>query len=477
MLWLVVSLIVPIWAAYGWVAGCDRQLCRDVVAVRVFRFCLAVGLALGLSSYAFFLWLFFVGVPGELYHACELTLFAGAGLFGWRRACTCGNASGPASVWPESERTVNGVLLWAFIICLAMAVLAAVGIYWKEPLGDWDSWAIWNQRARFLIRAGDNWRQAFSSVFAHPDYPLVLPCGNARLWSYLGAESNWAPWLFGCLFTFATIGLAMGSVCRLRGRCQGILVGLVLLGTVPLIERGFLQYADVPLSFFFLATVVLLVHCDESSQPCRGMLILAGLMAGLAAGTKNEGLLFLLVLPTAWCFVGWRRGAVRDTFRRLLPWSVGVAAILALVAIQKICLAGRNDMVFNHGWAALSSRLLDPWRYWCVVGSFVVSGCRATDPFVVVLPLCCLLLGVTRNRPRGMTALWTGCFVVPLMLAGHCMVWLTAPSDLPWPLPTSAPRLVLQVWPLTTWLLLLWLAGVDESPAALTEHPPTATLK
>ena len=43
-----------------------------------------------------------------------------------------------------------------------------------------------------------------------------------------------------------------------RRRNYPLLAGMVLLGTVRLLRWGALQYADVPLAFFFLATVWLL---------------------------------------------------------------------------------------------------------------------------------------------------------------------------------------------------------------------------
>jgi len=111
------------------------------------------------------------------------------------------------------------------------------------------------------------WQQAFSSAFAHTDYPLLVPSGVARCWSYLGGEQQWVPWFLGTLFTFATVGVLMAGVSRLRSRSQGLLAGLVLLGLVSFLQRGTLQYADVPLAFFILSTVLLLVLYDASERP------------------------------------------------------------------------------------------------------------------------------------------------------------------------------------------------------------------
>ena len=505
MAWFAVSLILPVWAAYAPVAYCDRETSNGV-ATRFFRVSLAIGIGVGISSGTYFLWLFFMGVPGKSYHACELAAFAIAGLFGWvllrfsPRPLGEGSEKSPR---PLGEGTTQWLLLIAFLAALTLAAVGAVGIYWQTPLGDWDAWTIWNQRARFLFRAGPQWRQAFSPEFAHTDYPLLLPCSNARLWSYLGTDCPWAPWLLGTLLTFATVGVLVSGVCRLRSRSQGLLAGLVLLGMVSFVQRGALQYADVPLSFFFLSAVMLFAHYDVQNQsqrakgteevfgrksdhagePCpenllrplaAGLLVLSGLLAGLAAWTKNEGALFLVVLPAARCAATWRRRGARQVVRELGYWTAGALPVLALVALEKLCLAGSNDLVDGQNWQATVTRLLDPYRYWYVAQALALNALRIARPFAVVLSLCFLLLGVAKNRARGTAGLPTAGAVLPLMLAGYFLVYVTTPCDLHWHLATSAGRLLLHLWPLCIMVLFLCLATPEESWAE--ESPPAAVL-
>ena len=207
-----------------------------------------------------------------------------------RRHCWTSRQWHPAClpIVPAAGPRWQRLLLATFVAALALAVLGAVGMYWKDPLGDWDAWAIWNQRARFFFRAGDQWQQAFAPIFYHPDYPLLVPSSNARLWSYLGAEATWAPWLLGVLFTFATLGVLTAGLWRLRSRSQGLLAGMVLLGMVPFLQRGAWQYADVPLAFYILAAVLLLLLYDAAERPQAALLVLSGLMAGLAAWTEER---------------------------------------------------------------------------------------------------------------------------------------------------------------------------------------------
>ena len=464
--WFAASLLLPWWAAYALVGLGERAARRDRAATCL-RAGLALGIGVGLSSCGYFLWLLLVGPPGRLYHTCDLTVFAAVGLLVsiFRRTAAAKASHTDCVEISAAEGRWQRLLLATFVAAVALAVLGAIGVYWKDPLGDWDAWAIWNQRARYVLRAGDHWRQAFGPMFEHVDYPLLLPSGNARLWSYLGAEADWAPWLLGTLFTFATVGVLAAGLWRLRGPSQGLLAGLVLLGMVPFLQRGAWQYADVPLSFYLLAAVVLSVLHDAAARPPAGLLVLSGLMAGMAAWTKNEGLPLLVILPAARVAILWRRGCLRQAPRELFGWLLGAAPLVAMVALQKLSLAGSNYMVSDRSWAGVLRQLADASRYWQIVQALVLYAARIARPLAVVLPLAAWFLGRAPQAAPGRRGLPGAALVLALQLAGYFLVYVLTPCDLQWHLATSADRLLLQLCPLCLLVVFLWLATPEEALA------------
>jgi len=289
-----------------------------------------------------------------------------------------------------------------------------------------------------------------------------VPSGNARLWSYLGGEPAWAPWLLGTLFTFATVGVLAAGLSRLRSRSQGLLAGLVLLGVVAFLQRGAWQYADVPLAFYLLATVLLSLLYDAAERPPAGLLVLSGLMAGMAAWTKNEGLLLLVILPATRAAILWRRGCARQAPRELLQWVLGAAPLLAVVAMQKLCLAGSNYLVNDRTWEAVLRQLADGSRYWQVMQSLLLYTARIARPFAIVLPLSALLLGRAHKPAPGRRGLSGAFLVLALQLAGYFFVYVLTPCDLQWHLATSTDRLLLQLCPLCLLVLFVWLATPEE---------------
>ena len=266
----------------------------------------------------------------------------------------------------------------------------------------------------------------------------------------------------GSLFAIATVTVLTAGVCRLRSTSQGLLAGLVLLGTAAFLREGAGQCADVPLSFFVLSSVLLLALADGSDRPQRGLIFLSGLTAGLGAWTKNEGLVLVLVAPVAWCLAARLTGRNALRGRELLAWAAGVLPLLAVLGLFKCGLAPSNDLIDGQGWAATWPRLMNPARYWLVAKGLASAGWHVGKVFTLVLPLCWLLLGPARRRPGGSIGLYTAAGVFVLMTAGDCLVYLTTPQDLQWHLISSADRLLLQLLPTGLLAWFLWLATPEE---------------
>ena len=96
---------------------------------------------------------------------------------------------------------------------------------------------------------------------------------------------------------FGIVCLLMGAVAFTRTTGQSLLAGLVLLGTPVFVYEGPREAADLTLAFFVLATVILFFLYQRKQKPI--LLALAGFASGLAAWTKNEGLLFILAVCMA----------------------------------------------------------------------------------------------------------------------------------------------------------------------------------
>jgi hypothetical protein len=414
---------------------------------------LALGLGLGLSAAAFFAWLAGGGRPGLPFLGVELALAALlVAVCVTRARMTAGNAAELADARPGAPPATRRPVLVFLGLAAASAAAAFAAQSLSSPHGGWDAWMTWNMRARFMFRGGDDWRAAFSPLapWSHPDYPFVLPALVARSWAYLGDETTAVPILTAALFAAATTALLYGALRALRSPEQGALGLIVLLGTQFFVTHGASQYADVPLAFFVLATLVLLCLQDRVPGQRAPLLALAGLAAGLAACTKNEGLLFLVALAVARVASvvpssGWRAAVVEAGFLGL-----GAGPALLVLAYFKAGLAPPNDLLSAQSLAAGLGRLTEASRYAAVLRGFreTIAGFGANGlPNPLWLLFVYLIsVGVAAREARR-PGVRTAVLALGLMLAAHFLLFLIVPGDMPRLLASSLDRLILQLWP------------------------------
>jgi hypothetical protein len=353
----------------------------------------------------------------------------------------------------------GGALLVLLAFAIVVALAAVVSLARKSPHGFGDSLAIWNLRARFLFRGGEQWRDALSVLpWSHPDYPLLLPLSVTRLWKASGGETVAAPIALATLFFLAAVGVTAGAVGLLRSARQAALAGIVLLSAPSYLIDVTAQCADLPLGFFLLTTVVLVVIASRGVPGNPRLLALAGVAAGLAAWTKNEGLLVALAAAGAgMTVIGFQR-AWRDALAYLRAFLAGLAPILLVVIAFKM-IAPPSELVGSQNAGGILARLVDPSRMAIIARAFgeqlvMLGGWSIPLPLVPSLIAYLLVVGVdVPAEDRRGAAIGSG--IVALMLAGYFFVYLTTPYDLAWHVTGSVGRLFLQLWPSIVFLFFL----------------------
>ena len=358
-----------------------------------------------------------------------------AALIRWARLPRSGEPAKPPALW----------VLLLFFVVLAAAASAFVWLALKEPHGDWDAYSIWNLHARFLERGGAGWTALFSKQlgWSHTDYPLLLPAFVAQIWAALKTETTAVPMTVAFLFTFGAVAVVAGAIRQLRGWNEALIAGAFLLACTDFIVQGAAQYADIPLSFYIVAALALLCFDDSKST------ILAGAMAGLAAWTKNEGLLFLVALVAARSIVRWRLGKLAGLTREIGLLAAGAAPVLVVLVLFKFRYAPADELLFSHTWRDTVSRAFDIGRYVTVVSAFVKSIFQVGDlllPAVLVLAAYGWLVRF-KIEPEQRMGVLTVISAVVLMLAGDFAVYALLPNDLMWQINTSIARVFTQIWP------------------------------
>lgn len=341
----------------------------------------------------------------------------------------------------------------ALLVFLPLAALAAVSFVSASvvaPHGGWDAWAMWNVKARFLSLGFPAWRDGFLYPVPSRDYPLLVPLSAARGWALHGGWTTVVPIALAGLFATGTVLAAGASIRREGTTTHGLLTAAFILASPAFIAWAPTQYVDVPVGLYMLLTFVFTAAALRVERP-TALWMFAGLSAGLAAWTKNEGLAFLVaagLVATLACFWhgGWRRH-----WRVLAALAGGAAPALIVLVAFKLTVYPHNDIFNTRTPGRFLAGFADEHRVGRVVETMGRELWYGGANLIGVLPLLAVFVAISGiARQKWMLAapvlLTTG-----LMLLVHTTVYVVTPHNLGWHLDTSLSRVIVQLLPSIVW--------------------------
>jgi hypothetical protein len=319
-----------------------------------------------------------------------------------------------------------------------------------NPHGHWDAWAIWNLRAKFIFST-EYWENGFSDWvhWSHPDYPLLIPSFIAREWSFLGRISPAVPALLGLVFLLSVVFTLVMGVGIFNGLTSGVLAGMFAL-SVAQTSLNYLQYADLPLAFFFLAANLAFYLAGTKYQSDHRIFFLAGFFTGAALWTKNEGIIFVLVILISEVLFAFLTGLQFSNLKkRWLYIFLGCLPFLFVWILFNLSLAPSNDLIASSTLSGNLSRISDLGRM-RLVGEHFLSLLFAPwslrVPLVPLLLFYLLVVGIHPSQSRRHEMLLLGGRLL-LMVSFYFSIYLLTPRPLDWHLESSADRLFLQLLP------------------------------
>ncbi len=413
-------------------------------AARMERIGASLAFAIGATSATFFLWRLAGGSP-DAYRIVEPLGHGviGSGLL-LRRARV------------PSDRTAAVHQSWLHYVAAGLLLIAVIGAsavrlaqgFAALDQGAWDAWQIWNLRAAFLAAPTPDWVTGFNAAleWSHPDYPLLVPSSVARLWVFGGAMSTQWPIVFAAEIYVAAILLTAGTLLRISG-VAGAALGLALLLVPEYGQFITAQCADAAVGLYVLLSVSLL-----SGGRAAGRLVASGAAAGLAAWTKNEGLVATLAIPLIVGVVTAFSEDRREAARRALLMIAGAVASLVVLALFKLLLSPPSDLLIAISATGPVEKMLDPARHGVVFRYMltVLAGWGHWSLPPLWFVLAWLAVGFW-NRRAAPAASAIGVAIVVVMLITFYAVFLTTPYDLAWHMQTSWARLISQLWPTLAW--------------------------
>jgi hypothetical protein len=356
------------------------------------------------------------------------------------------------------------------LISLAAFLISYLSLTLQSPHGTWDGWAIWNMKAKFLNSGGEQWQGMFSPSLKtrHPDYPLLLPSIIATFWQYIGKESIVVPQIVGLIFALGLATFLFAGLSVLRGRKQASIGTSILVATPFFVQNAASQYADIPLTFYIVGTLVFLSLAFQSSTNRNFQLLIAGLLCGFAAWTKNEGIMFVLCVGLAWCVYSSRKRTIFSAETAMLV--LGILPGLIVSILFKFYVNKVQSFTHVSTSSEIFARLTDISRYVTVGLTFgyeilKVGGWFYGFPILILA----YLWAVGWKRPEYEILIL---IILSLMLGGYVLVYMTTPQPLVWHLSTSLNRILFHLWPGALFLTFLIARTPEERKLSYVESHP-----
>jgi len=192
----------------------------------------------------------------------------------------------------------------------------------------------------------------------------------------------------------------------------------------------------------------------------------AGICAGFAVWTKNEGWLFLLSIIFAHLLVFriFPSKHVR-VFRREFSFTLGLMPILGFLFYFKRYIAPQHVLESSQSFKALLGKMTDISRYFITGKAFLR---QIIEPYslvystpVILFGIYAIFLGLNFRQLQKRGTLLSLCSL-GIMFCGYFFVFITTPQDLSWHLSTSLSRLFLQLWPNCIFIALMLIASPEE---------------
>lgn len=197
-----------------------------------------------------------------------------------------------------------------------------------KPIESYDAIAIYAVKSKMLFFTrvlNADFFLSLKALFPHPDYPLNIPFAETFLYLMMGSFNDQLVKIIFPLYFVALLALLYNAVRRFAGMTYALFFCFIL-ATIPMVGAYAANaYHELPLSCYYFASALLLFRWfDRPDRPY--LLALSAVLVGLAAWTKNEGLLYCVVnTAVLGVFVVFNARKMR------LPDALGVAAYPVIV--------------------------------------------------------------------------------------------------------------------------------------------------
>ncbi len=241
------------------------------------RFGLAYGLGLAIFTFGTFL-SSFLGAPFNKYTLLVVVLVLLGAIWGIK---------GKKRIGLDFKITWDRPTLAAIILGIIILLVGLSSLFESvvRPIYTWDALAIWGTKGKAIFSLGNI--QAVKDYGAQSYYPLNIPIAMAIFYHF---GEPFVKSIFPFYFV-AMLAVFYGSLKRCGCGKVG-LVGTLMLAVTPFVFfHSTIAYANLPMAFYYMASVIYLYQFFKNNN--RSFLILSSVLLGVGYWTRSDGLIWI----------------------------------------------------------------------------------------------------------------------------------------------------------------------------------------
>jgi hypothetical protein len=369
-----------------WLLDCNHRYPTQATPKPILLALTTVGLSTGVLS-LIMMWIGLLGVRLDWrIVTASITVICAVGFYFCSKIDRISSASVPASpsLPLQIKRVASVLVLVIAILCLLILFNAT---YW--PFSVDDAVTLYASFGKYIATSG-----LLPHGNLYEAYPMHVPLNYAFIFQLFGWINEYAAALIPAMLSIAVVGVAYELGCELFDWQSGLIAALLVVLAPMFTHWASTGYVDLPCGFYYGMSLLFTARLARSGLWTDA--VLAGSMAGLAAWTKNSG---LLIVPAIGIWFVYRYGL----FRQIPNRGTTKFLQLALVIGAFVIVAGpwylRNlgmigALLPPTGWTWKAERTLSNLIPYLVDSHYGVVGGVFTGGFAYTL----WQLWVTRAR-------------------------------------------------------------------------------
>lgn len=327
-----------------------------------------------------------------------------------------------------------------------------------KPMEAYDAIAIYAIKAKAFYLASSIPQDFFYNLalfLPHPDYPLNIPLAETFVYLFLGSLNDQLVKIIFPLFFVGILGILYSGIRRFASNAYALLFTFILASIPQFSSYAANGYLDIVLAYYYFASALFLFLWFKNVRDYQFLLV-SGIMAGLAAWTKNEGSMYC-VINIVLIAIYLLENRANVTIRKSIIYLCGYIFVVLILLSGWLWIKTSAHLVNDE----IDLARLNPYnlsgqysRIWPIIYEFQKQFLGPKKWNIVWIIFIFLLLGgIKRAFSKDIKYITLSIFFA---FGGYILIYMITSQNIAWHLSSTASRFFIHFLP----VVIYWFAAM-----------------